>query len=61
MAPIVVNRVSTAEARARRATIIDLSGGDEAAFRARAASYLLSAEELALFDELESLDFLLDG
>jgi hypothetical protein len=59
MAPIVVNRMTVAEARERRAEIIRLTGGDEATLRSRAANYLLSADELALFDELESLDFLI--
>ncbi len=58
MVPKVVDMTND-EARARRAEVIRLAGGDEDAFRARAAEYLLSAEELALYSELESLDFLL--
>lgn len=59
MAPVTVNLLTVDDARARRAEIVALVGGDESAFRDRAESYLLSAEELALFDELENLDFLL--
>ncbi len=59
MAPVVVNRMTLAEARERRDEIVRLVGGDEETFRTRAAEYRLSAEELALFDELENLDFLI--
>lgn len=59
MAPIVVSRMTVEEARARRDEIIRRAGGDEREFRDRAGAYLLSADELALFNELESLDFLL--
>ncbi|WP_284292198.1 hypothetical protein [Luteimicrobium album] len=51
--------MTPAEARARREEIVRRVGGDESAFRDRAEVYLLSAEELALYDELENLDFLL--
>lgn len=61
MAPIVVDRMTVEEARARREEIIRRAGGDESRLRERAEAYLLSADELALFNELESLDFLLAG
>ncbi|GAA4842896.1 hypothetical protein GCM10023221_21200 [Luteimicrobium xylanilyticum] len=59
MVPIVVTSMTPAEARVRREEIVRRVGGDESAFRDRAEAYLLSAEELALYDELENLDFLL--
>lgn len=55
-----VTMMTKAEARARREEIIRQLGGDEQAFRDRAYAYALDAEELALFDELEGLDYLLD-
>jgi hypothetical protein len=61
MAPIVVDRMTVEEARARREEIIRRAGGDESRLRERAEAYLLSADELVLFNELESLDFLLAG
>lgn len=56
-----VTMMTKAEARARREEIIRQVGGDEQAFRDRADAYALNAEELALYDELEGLDYLLDG
>lgn len=35
------------------------AGGDERAFRERAENYLLDPTELALYDELMGLDYLL--
>ncbi|MGC5629313.1 hypothetical protein ACPYO6_13850 [Georgenia sp. Z1344] len=59
MTQVVVSHLNAVEANARRDAILSRVGEDEDAFRTRASEYLLSAEELALFDELESLDFLL--
>ncbi|MGN6612373.1 MAG: hypothetical protein ACTHLJ_11405 [Angustibacter sp.] len=58
MSAVIVERLTVAEAQARRAQIANLLG-DEAAFRERAAAYLLSIDEQALLDELEDLDYLL--
>lgn len=58
MSTVIVERLTVAEAQARRDEIIAVTG-DEVAFRERAASYLLDAEEQALLDELEDLDYLL--
>jgi len=58
-AVVVVERLTEQDALARREAIIAAMGGDEAAFRARAASFALDARELALYDELEELDYLL--
>jgi hypothetical protein len=55
----VIERLTEAEARARRQAIVEQVGGDEAAFRERAEDYLLDAEELTLYDELNALDYLL--
>lgn len=60
MSPVTIDAISTIEALARRAEIIAAVGGDEVAFRRRAHDYLLEAEELALFDELVGIDYLLD-
>lgn len=49
------------QARARRAEIVQETGNDEQALRARAAAYVLDAAELALLDELDGLDYLLNG
>ena len=59
MNTISLKRLSPQEAEFRRAQIIDAVGGSEDEFRARAEVYSLSAHELALFDELESIDYLL--
>lgn len=59
MGAVVVERMTEQEALARRDAIIAEMGGDEAAFRVRAASFALDARELALYDELEELDYLL--
>lgn len=59
MSTVTVAPISEAEARARRADIIALVGGDEQAFFQRAHDYLLDARELALYDELSGLDYLL--
>ncbi|MGL5865744.1 MAG: hypothetical protein ACRCYX_07705 [Dermatophilaceae bacterium] len=59
MSDAVVERFTRAEAVARRQEIIDSVGGDEGTFRDRADEYLLDARELALFDELNGLDYLL--
>lgn len=54
-----VERLTEAEARARRNEILDSVGGDESAFHERAHDYLLDSRELALHDELNALDYLL--
>jgi len=59
MSTVTVEPISEDEARARRAEIIGLVGGDEDAFFKRAHDYLLDARELALYDELNGLDYLL--
>ncbi|UNX55216.1 hypothetical protein MF406_02730 [Georgenia sp. TF02-10] len=59
MGRVVVERLTEPQAVARRAEIIEAAGGDERAFRARAADFALDARELALYDELEELDYLL--
>jgi len=59
MSAVTVDRLTVAQARARRDEILRQVGGDENSFRERAADYLLDAEELALFDELRVLDYLL--
>jgi len=59
MSAVVVEWLTEQEALARRAEIITAVGGDEAAFRDRAARFQLGVRELALFDELEELDYLL--
>jgi len=60
MSAVVVERLTEPEAIERRAAIITAVGGDESSFRARAANFALDARELALYDELEELDYLLD-
>lgn len=59
MSATTPERLTEAEAEDRRRVIIETVGGDEDEFRDRAREYLLSAGELALFDELEGLDYLL--
>jgi hypothetical protein len=59
MSAVVVERLTEPQAVARRAAIIDAVGGDEQAFRTRASNFALDARELALYDELEELDYLL--
>lgn len=59
MSPVVVEPFTTEEALARREEILAEVGGGEDTFRARAEAYVLEARELALFDELEELDYLL--
>lgn len=54
-----IERMTRHQAEARRRKIIKLVGGDEVAFVERAHEYLLDAAELALFDELKGLEFLL--
>ncbi len=56
--PTVVVLTRT-EAEERRAEILRRVG-DEDEFRRRAEEYSLGADELALFDRLEALDYLLD-
>ncbi len=58
MSAVVVQQLTEQEALTRRAEIID-EVGDEEAFRVRAANFALDARELALYDELEELDYLL--
>jgi hypothetical protein len=59
MSSVVVERMTVDEARRRRDAIIAAVGGDESAFRNRALEFTLDARELALFDELTELDYLL--
>lgn len=56
-----VEIISVLEATRRRAEIVAEVGGDEEAFRDRADDYLLDTRELALFEEMEALDFLMGG
>ena len=60
MTTVTVEPLSEDEARTRRAAIITLVGGDEKAFVQRAHDFLLDAHELALYDELLGLDYLLE-
>ena len=55
----VVETLSVAQARRRRAEVLASVAGDECDLRARAAQYMLDAEELAALNELDELDFLL--
>ncbi len=48
-------------ARRRRVELVESAGGDETALRARADVYALDARELAVLDEIDALDYLLDG
>jgi hypothetical protein len=57
MTPVEV--FTRAEAEARRAEIVRRVGNDEESFRERAEAYALNAEELAMFDEMEALDYIL--
>lgn len=59
MSIVTVGRITEKRARDRRAEIIDEVGGDEQAFFERAHEYRLNAHELALYDELNGLDYLL--
>lgn len=59
MSASVIEKFTEAQARARRLEILASVGGDEAAFRERAREYLLDARDLALYDELNALDYLL--
>lgn len=59
MSAVVVERLTELEAVGRRAAITAAAGGDETTFHARAANFALDASELALYDELEELDYLL--
>ena len=59
MSSVTVEPISAEEASARRAEIVVLVGGDEQVFFQRARDYLLDARELALYDELNGLDYLL--
>ena len=49
-----------AQARMERANLNQAAGGDETALRARAAAYGLNAEEVAILDQIDGLDYLLD-
>lgn len=59
MTSVLTKSMTIAEAERRRREIIALVGGDEQAFLERAHDYLLDARELALYDELNGLDYLL--
>lgn len=54
-----IERMTRHQAESRRKKIIKIVGGNEARFIERADEYLLDATELALFDELKGLEFLL--
>ncbi len=56
-----VRTLTPTAAQARRAELVQSVGGDETALRARAAVYALDARELAAMDEIDALDFLLNG
>lgn len=55
-----VRVLTEAQARMERANLIQAAGGDEARLRARAAAYGLNAEEVAILDQIDGLDYLLD-
>ncbi|WP_426563941.1 hypothetical protein ACPPVT_21525 [Angustibacter sp. McL0619] len=59
MSKVVVERLTVDEAWRRRIAIIAAVGGDESGFRNRALAFVLDARELALYDELMELDYLL--
>ncbi len=59
MSAAVLERITEDEARTRREDLLRLLGGDGETIRARARNYLLDADEQALYDELEDLDYLL--
>lgn len=59
MATVSVDRMTRRRAMQRRKQIIDAVGGNEHAFLERADEFLLDARELALYDELNGLDYLL--
>jgi hypothetical protein len=59
MSAPVIERLTAAEAVAHHREIVEDVGGDEKAFRERAREYLLDARELALYDELNALGYLL--
>jgi hypothetical protein len=61
MSPVTIDAMKSADAERRRAEIIAAVGGDETSFRRRADRYLLDADELALYDELTGIDYLLEG
>jgi hypothetical protein len=56
-----VTVMTVAEAESRREELLASVGGDERALRERAELYALSARELAVWDDIESLDLLLRG
>ena len=55
-----VRVLTEAQARIERAHLIQTAGGNETALRARAAMYGLNAEEVAILDQIDGLDYLLD-
>lgn len=56
-----VRTMTPESARRRRAQLVRSMGGDEQALRARAAVYALDARELAVLEEIDALDYLLDA
>lgn len=56
-----VQMMTVEEVRQRRAELLRSVGGDEASLRERAAAYSLNARELAVIDEIDALDYLLEG
>ena len=57
--PMKAILLTAATARQRRADLLASVGGDEAALRVRAAAFMLDAKELAVWDEITGLDYLL--
>lgn len=55
---VIIEHLTEDEARARRTELLEIVG-NEADFRAKARLFALGADERALYDELEALDFLL--
>lgn len=51
--------ITREQVEVKRAEIV--ANYDEAALRERAATYCLTAKELAVLDEIDALDFLLHG
>jgi len=60
MSSATVIVMTEGEVRARRAEVLKKSGMKEEDFHRRARDWSLDARELALYDEMRNLDFLLE-
>lgn len=58
MTPVTLEVITSEEARARHAKLLEAIG-DRDAFERRAEEYALDARESALYDDLVELEFLL--